>query len=166
MMGSLLLPTFSNSHHQGAGFHGSPVEAKARREERSWRQTVSSLCLPLRLCDFAGGLPFWREPPRQPKRLPSLLRKEGSLARSPHVPLTPAPVSARFLIPRLCVSRRIPTCGRASGNRGLRRRCRWWRRLSTLRRSATGPSSSRCPCTSRSACRGPRPSRMPCPAPL
>src|SRR6185369_1401722 len=37
MIGSLLLPTFSNNHHHGAGFHGSPVEAKIRRLERSWR---------------------------------------------------------------------------------------------------------------------------------
>src|SRR5690606_5060122 len=37
MIGSLELPTFSKSHHHGAGFQGSPVEAKARREERSWR---------------------------------------------------------------------------------------------------------------------------------
>src|SRR6266700_2668846 len=37
MIGSFELPTFSNNHHQGAGFHGSPVEAKARSDERSWR---------------------------------------------------------------------------------------------------------------------------------
>src|SRR3982751_3009633 len=35
MIGSLLLPTSLNNHHQGAGFHGSPVEANARRDERS-----------------------------------------------------------------------------------------------------------------------------------
>ena len=31
MIGSFELPTFSNSHHHGAGFHGSPVEAKMRK---------------------------------------------------------------------------------------------------------------------------------------
>src|SRR5687768_16963933 len=36
-MGSFELPTFSKSHHHGAGFHGSPVEANARKALRSWR---------------------------------------------------------------------------------------------------------------------------------
>ena len=31
MIGNFESPTFSNSHHHGAGFHGSPVEANARK---------------------------------------------------------------------------------------------------------------------------------------
>src|SRR5947209_8303242 len=35
MIGSLPLPTFSNSHHHGSGFQGSPVDPKALRLLRS-----------------------------------------------------------------------------------------------------------------------------------
>src|SRR5438552_3187817 len=66
MIGSLLLPTFSKSHHHGAGFHGSPVEANRRRELRSWRQkggmystlTSTSISLPsssILISQVAGG---------------------------------------------------------------------------------------------------------------
>src|SRR5688500_1448267 len=57
MIGSFEFPTFSKSHHHGAGFQGSPVEANARRDERSWR--------------WKGA--FW---------LPSV-RRRGGCSRSP-----------------------------------------------------------------------------------
>ena len=40
MMGSLPPPTFWNSHNQGSGFHGSPVEAKKRSDDRSCLRNV------------------------------------------------------------------------------------------------------------------------------
>src|SRR5437868_9364731 len=49
MIGSFPLPTFSNSHHHGAGFHGSPDEAKARRELKSCRSN-GFFFASLRLC--------------------------------------------------------------------------------------------------------------------
>ena len=45
MIGNFESPTFSNSHHHGAGFHGSPVEAKARNAERSCFFGRSSPCV-------------------------------------------------------------------------------------------------------------------------
>ena len=44
MIGSFPLPTVSNSHIQGSGFHGSPVEANKRSEDRSCWRTGSSPC--------------------------------------------------------------------------------------------------------------------------
>src|SRR6478672_3321042 len=55
MIGSLLSPTFSKSHHHGAGFQGSPVEAKARREERSWRWKGDLYVEPSDVCEVTAG---------------------------------------------------------------------------------------------------------------
>src|SRR6187200_1366556 len=52
-----------------------------------------------------------RAPPRQPKRLPPLLPKEGNfLLSSLHAPPTLSPTSEKFPIPQPYASRRIPTC--------------------------------------------------------
>src|SRR5512141_2385956 len=61
MIGSLLLPTSLKSHHQGPGFHGSPVEPKARRWLRSCR-SYSFVFASLRLCGRPSSDPeLWSD---------------------------------------------------------------------------------------------------------
>src|SRR4051812_9217965 len=61
MTGHLAPPTTSKYQRHGASFHGSPVDPRTRKVERSWACTGASPC-GIRLRTSVGLMPRWVTP--------------------------------------------------------------------------------------------------------